>query len=73
MNSEKNGISNISHKIRFLETTGRGMLLLTVHISKRYIQGIKISFGAQDRHCSFWKKWQTALGHKVIVLSLQNY
>lgn len=63
MNSEKNGISNISHKICFLEASGRGMLLLTVHISKMYIQGIKISFGAQKRPHPLWEEWRPALGH----------
>lgn len=47
---------------------GRGMLLLPVHISKTYIQGIKISFGAQKRHYPFWDKWWPALGLKVIAV-----
>jgi len=68
MHSAKNGISKISHRICFLVATGRGKLLLTVHISKMQIQGIKISFGAQKRHYLFWEEWQPALGHKAIVV-----
>lgn len=68
MNSEKNWISNISHKICFLEATGRDILLLTVHTSKMYTQGIKVSFGAQKRHYPFWEEWWPALGHKVIMV-----
>lgn len=44
------------------------MLLLTSHISKMYIQGIKISFGAQKRHYPFREERRPALGHKVIVV-----
>lgn len=33
-----------------------------------YTQGIKISFGAQERHCPFQEEWQAAVGHKVMVV-----
>lgn len=66
MNSEKKW--DLGHQPQYMLSCSNWERHVTAHIRKMYIQGIKISFGAQERHYPFQEEWQPAVGHKAIVV-----